>query len=66
MRPNILIDMVNTTVFKESEWIGVNKEYHNVPTHVSNAKYPWLSVSSNPKHNGYASKLRLAMKAFRK
>jgi len=38
MTPNILIDMVNTTVFKESEWIGANKEYHDVPTHVSSVK----------------------------
>jgi len=36
--------MVNTTLFKESEWIGTNKEYHNVPAHVSDAKSDRLSV----------------------
>jgi hypothetical protein len=30
----MLIDMANTTVFKESEWIGANNEYRDVPTHV--------------------------------
>lgn len=44
MTPKILVDMVNTTIFKESEWIGANKEYHNVPTHVSDAKSNRLSV----------------------
>ena len=38
MTPNILVDLVNTTVFKESEWIGANKEYRDVLTHVSDAK----------------------------
>ena len=44
MTPDIVIDMVNTTVFKESEWIGANKEYRDVPTHVSDAKRDRLSV----------------------
>jgi len=44
MTPNILIDMANTTVSKEPEWIGANKKYCDVPTHVSNAKRDLLSV----------------------
>ena len=44
MTPNIPIDLVNPTVFKESEWIGANKEYCDVPTHVSDAKSDRLSV----------------------
>ena len=44
MTPNILVDLVNTTIFKESEWIGANKEYRDVPTHVSDAKRDRLSV----------------------
>jgi hypothetical protein len=44
MTPNMLADtsMVNTTVFKESEWIGANKEYRDVPTH-SHASSPALT-----------------------
>ena len=44
MTPNILVDLVNTTVFKESEWIGANKEYRDVLTHVSDAKRDHLSL----------------------
>jgi len=44
MTPDILIDMVNTTVFKESEWIGANKEYPDVPMS------PMQNVIAFPSH----------------
>jgi len=42
MQPTIIVNAEAT--FKKSDWIGVNKKYHDVPPEVSNARNAVLQV----------------------
>ena len=42
MQPTIIVDA--EVIFKQSDWIGVNKKYHNVPPEVSDARNAVLQV----------------------